>query len=69
MVLRGGLDAVAKRKKSYHCTSRELNPGRPARSLVCLLTELTQLLIYIYIYIYIYIERERERGVCVRACA
>jgi hypothetical protein len=30
--LRAGLDAVAKRKKSYHCTCLELNPGRPARS-------------------------------------
>jgi hypothetical protein len=27
-------------KKSRHCPCRELNPGHPARSLVCLLTEL-----------------------------
>jgi len=29
-----GLDAVAKRKISHHCSLQELNPGRPARSLV-----------------------------------
>jgi hypothetical protein len=27
---------VAKRKKSYHCTCLELNPGRPARSWIYL---------------------------------
>jgi hypothetical protein len=37
---RAGLDAVAKRKKSRHCLCRELNPSRPARSLVSILTEL-----------------------------
>jgi hypothetical protein len=30
-------------KKSYHCPSRELNTGRPARSLVTILTELPRL--------------------------
>jgi len=25
-------------KNFHHCLSRELNPGRPARSLVCILT-------------------------------
>jgi hypothetical protein len=38
--LRAGLDAVAKRKKSHQCPCWELNPGRPARSLVSVLTEL-----------------------------
>jgi hypothetical protein len=35
--LRAGLDAVAKRKNYSPC--REWNPGRPARSLVSVLTE------------------------------
>jgi hypothetical protein len=38
---RAGLDAVANRKKSHHCRFRELNPGRPARSLVTTLTDLS----------------------------
>jgi hypothetical protein len=33
-----------RRKKSHHCTFRELNPGRPARSLVSTLTKLSRLL-------------------------
>jgi hypothetical protein len=37
---RVGPDAVARRKKSHHCCCRDLNPGRPARSLVSVLTEL-----------------------------
>jgi hypothetical protein len=37
---RTGLDAVAKRKIKSHYTCRELNPGRPARSIVTVLTEL-----------------------------
>jgi len=37
---RPGLDAVAKRKESHHCLCREFNPGRPARGLVIILTEL-----------------------------
>jgi len=37
---RADLDAVAKRKKSHHCSYRELNPGRPARNLVTILTTL-----------------------------
>jgi hypothetical protein len=36
---RAGLDAVA-RGESRQCPYRELNPGRPARSLVSILTEL-----------------------------
>jgi len=39
---KAGLDAVAKRKVSYHCPFRELNRDRPARSLVCTLTELSR---------------------------
>jgi len=35
---RAGLDAVLKNFHYYHC--RKLNPGRPAPSLVSLLTEL-----------------------------
>jgi hypothetical protein len=35
---RAGLDAVAKRKQFHHCACRELNPSRPARSLVSILT-------------------------------
>jgi hypothetical protein len=35
---------VAKRKMSYHCPRREFNSGRPARSLVTVLTELSRLL-------------------------
>jgi recombinational DNA repair protein (RecF pathway) len=42
MVPRNGLDLLAKRKKSHHCPSRELNPGHPASSLVTLLAELRQ---------------------------
>jgi hypothetical protein len=41
---RAGLDAVAKRKKSHHCSCRELNSGRPTRSLVTILTELPRFL-------------------------
>jgi len=37
---RAGLDAIAKRTISHHCLCWELNPGRPARSLVSILTEL-----------------------------
>jgi hypothetical protein len=33
--LRAGLDAMAKRKKPYHCPRRELNPRRPARNICC----------------------------------
>jgi hypothetical protein len=36
--LRARLDVVAKRKNPFPC--RELNPGRPARSLITILTEL-----------------------------
>jgi len=35
-----GLDAVVKRNESHHCSCRESNSGRPARSLVSTLTEL-----------------------------
>jgi hypothetical protein len=42
--LRAGLNAVVKRKKSLHCACRELNPGRLARSLVTIPTELSRLL-------------------------
>jgi len=37
-----GLDELTK-KKSYHCPCREMNHGRPARSLVSILTELPRL--------------------------
>jgi hypothetical protein len=38
-----GLDAVVKKKRSFHCPCRELNPGRPARSFEnILLKELAQ---------------------------
>jgi hypothetical protein len=37
---KAGLSFVAKRKKCLLCPSQELNPGRPARSLVTILTEL-----------------------------
>jgi hypothetical protein len=40
---RAGLDAVAKRKTLYPC--RDSNPGRPVRSLVTILTELSRLLV------------------------
>jgi hypothetical protein len=40
---RAGLDAVAKRKNP--CPCRELNPGRPACSLVIMLSELPRLLL------------------------
>jgi hypothetical protein len=40
---KAGLNAVTKRKNLYHCPYRELNPDRPARSLVCTLTELSRL--------------------------
>jgi hypothetical protein len=44
-------------KNSLHCPCRESNPGRPARSLVITLTELSQLpmlkVITIYFLIYI----------------
>jgi len=36
------LDTVTKRKKSHHCFIREMNLGRPTRSLVSILTELTE---------------------------
>jgi hypothetical protein len=39
---RAGMDTMTKRKKSHHCPRRELNPSRPARSLVTILTELPQ---------------------------
>jgi hypothetical protein len=38
---RAGMDAMARRK--IPCLCRESNPGRPSRSLVTILTELTQL--------------------------
>jgi hypothetical protein len=44
VVLRAGLDAVAKRKKSLHCHCWESNSSHPAPSLVTILTELPQLL-------------------------
>jgi hypothetical protein len=37
-----GLNVVAKRKKSHHCPCHELNPGRPALSLVSSITELSR---------------------------
>jgi hypothetical protein len=37
------LDAVAKRKKSHHCTCWDLNRGRPASSLITKLTDLLRL--------------------------
>jgi hypothetical protein len=40
-----GLGAVAKREKSPIIACRELNPGRPARSLISILTELPRLLL------------------------
>jgi hypothetical protein len=43
MGLRAGLDVVDKQKKMYQCLCRGLNPGRPARSLVSVLTELPRL--------------------------
>jgi hypothetical protein len=39
---RVGMEVVAERKKEF-CPCRESNPGRPARSLVTILTELSQL--------------------------
>jgi len=36
---RAGVEAIARRKISYQCSCQELNPGRPARSLVTVLTE------------------------------
>jgi hypothetical protein len=42
--LKACLDAVRKRKNSHHCPCREMNPqGRPARSLVAILAELSRL--------------------------
>jgi hypothetical protein len=41
---RVGLDAVAKRKKSHCCPCRESNSGRPACSLISILTELPLIL-------------------------
>jgi len=38
VVPRAGLDAVMKRKKSLPCPCRESNAGRPARSLVTIMT-------------------------------
>jgi hypothetical protein len=38
---RAGLDDVAKEKSHYY-TCRESNPGRPARSLACIMIELPQ---------------------------
>jgi hypothetical protein len=38
------MDAVAKRKKYHHYPCRELNPARPARSLISTVTELPRLL-------------------------
>jgi len=40
---RSGLDAVAKGKKSHHFHCRELNPGRPAHSLVSVVTKLPRI--------------------------
>jgi hypothetical protein len=37
---RDGLDVVAKRKNA--CPGKESNPGRPARNLVTILTELSE---------------------------
>jgi len=42
---RVSLDAVAKGKKSHHGPRREFTPGFPARSLVCILTELSRLIL------------------------
>jgi hypothetical protein len=41
------LEAVAKKKKSHHYNCQELNPGRQARSLVFIMTELQRLLSHI----------------------
>jgi hypothetical protein len=38
MGLRAGLDAVARREKSFHYLCRESNPGLPARSVITVLT-------------------------------
>jgi len=43
LALRAGQDAVEKRKKSPHCTCRELNRSRPARGLASALTEVPRL--------------------------
>jgi hypothetical protein len=40
---RAGLEAVAKEEKSLLCPYGEWNPGRPARNLVTILTELSRL--------------------------
>jgi hypothetical protein len=40
-----GLDIMAKRRKSNYCPCRELNPGRPARRLVSILTQVSRLLL------------------------
>jgi hypothetical protein len=38
------LEAVTKRKRFYRCPYREMNPDRPARSLISIPTELPRLL-------------------------
>jgi len=50
--IRAGLDAVAKRKKSRHRLCREVNSGRPACSLVSILTGLSFTAISDFVKIY-----------------
>jgi len=40
---KAGLNAMVKKKESHHCPCQELNPGSLARSLVCILTQLSWL--------------------------
>jgi len=53
---RAGLDAVVKRKNPRPC--RQLNPGRPTRSSVTILTELlvplTLFCFLLYLFIYLF---------------
>jgi hypothetical protein len=47
-----GLEAVAKTKKNLPCACREPNPGRPARSLTTILTELPRIINMYYVYLH-----------------
>jgi hypothetical protein len=59
---RTSLDVV-RRKTSHHCPCRELNPGRPARSLVSIPTELPRFLVTCSNFINWKITEMEDRGV------
>jgi hypothetical protein len=69
------LDAVVKRKISLQCPCKESNPGRPARSIITILTELIIKLksikacnicicvcmyVYMYVCVYMYFDIKPE---------